>query len=119
VYESVWRNNVRRHQERIPLLDVMHRYAHDYKVVFVGDASMSPYEVLQPGGSVEHWNEEPGELWMRRLRDTYDKVVWLNPVPREEWDWTQSVGIVKQVMEDQMYPMTLQGMEQSMAYLSR
>lgn len=119
VYESVWRNNFRRHQERIPLLDVMHRYAHDYKVVFVGDASMSPYEILQPGGSVEHWNEEPGELWMRRLRETYDKVVWLNPLPRAEWEWTQSVGIINQVMEGQMYPMTLQGMEESMAYLSR
>ncbi len=119
VYESVWRNNIRRHQERIPLLDVMHRYAHDYKVVFVGDASMSPYEILQPGGSVEHWNEEPGELWMRRLRETYDKVVWLNPLPRAEWEWTQSVGIINQVMEGQMYPMTLQGMEESMAYLSR
>ena len=119
VYESVWRNNIRRHQERIPLLDVMHRYAHDYKVVFVGDASMSPYEIRQPGGSVEHWNEEPGELWMRRLRETYDKVVWLNPLPRAEWEWTQSVGIINQVMEGQMYPMTLQGMEESMAYLSR
>ncbi len=119
VYESVWRNNIRRHQERIPLIDVMHRYAHDYKVVFVGDASMSPYEILQPGGSVEHWNEEPGELWMRRLRETYDKVVWLNPLPRAEWEWTQSVGIINQVMEGQMYPMTLQGMEESMAYLSR
>jgi hypothetical protein len=119
VYESVWRNNMRRHQERIPLIDVMHKYAHDYKVVFVGDASMSPYEILQPGGSVEHWNEEPGQVWMRRLRETYDKVAWLNPVPSEEWDWTQSVGIVKQLMEDHMFPMTLQGMEKSMAYLSR
>ena len=119
IYESVWRNNVRRHQERIPLVDVLHKYAHDYKVVFVGDASMSPYEILQPGGSVEHWNEEPGELWLRRLRETYEKVVWLNPVPREEWDWTQSVSMVNQLMEGQMYPMTLEGMEQSMAFLSR
>ncbi len=119
VYESVWRNNIRRHQERIPLVDVMHKYAHDYKVVFVGDASMSPYEILQAGGSVEHWNEEPGELWMRRLRETYDKVAWLNPVPRQEWEWTQSVSMVDQLMEGHMYPMTLEGMEQSMAYLSR
>ncbi len=119
IYESVWRNNVRRHQERIPLVDVLHKYAHDYKVVFVGDASMSPYEILQPGGSVEHWNEEPGEVWLRRLRETYEKVVWLNPVPRDEWDWTQSVSMVNQLMEGQMYPMTLEGMEQSMAFLSR
>ena len=119
IYESVWRNNIRRNQERIPLLDIMHKYAHDYKVVFVGDGAMSPYEILQPGGSVEHWNEESGELWMRRLRQTYEKVVWLNPVPREEWDWTQSVSMVNQLMEGQMYPMTLAGMEQSMAFLSR
>jgi uncharacterized protein with von Willebrand factor type A (vWA) domain len=119
IYESVWRNNVRRHQERIALVDVLHKYAHDYKVVFVGDASMSPYEILQPGGSVEHWNEEPGEVWLRRLRETYEKVVWLNPVPRDEWDWTQSVSMVNQLMEGQMYPMTLEGMEQSMAFLSR
>jgi hypothetical protein len=97
----------------------MHKYAHDYKVVFVGDGSMSPYEIVQPGGSVEHWNEESGELWMRRLRQTYEKVVWLNPVPREEWDWTQSVSMVNQLMEGQMYPMTLAGMERSMAFLSR
>lgn len=119
LYESVWRNNVRRHQERIPLMDVMHKYAHDYKVVFVGDASMSPYEILQPGGSVEHWNEEAGEQWMRRLRETYDKVAWLNPVPREEWEWTQSVSLVDNLVEGHMYPMTLEGMEESMAYLSR
>ncbi len=98
---------------------MLHKYAHDYKVVFVGDASMSPYEILQPGGSVEHWNEEPGEVWLRRLRETYEKVVWLNPVPRDEWDWTQSVSMVNQLMEGQMYPMTLEGMEQSMAFLSR
>ena len=119
IYESVWRNNVRRHNERIPLLDIMHKYSHDYKVIFVGDASMSPYEIVQPGGSVEHWNEEPGELWMRRLRETYEKVIWINPVPEDEWEYTQSVAITNQLMESKMYPLTLKGLEEGMSYLSK
>lgn len=119
IYESVWQNNVRRQHERINILDIMHKYAHDYKVVFVGDASMSPYELLQPGGSVEHWNEEPGEVWMRRLKQTYDKVVWLNPVAEPEWEWTQSIQMVDQLMEGHMYPMTLEGLEQGMHFLSK
>ncbi|MGB1455780.1 vWA domain-containing protein [Spongiibacter marinus] len=119
LYESVWDSNVRRHSERIQLLDVMHKYSADYKIIFVGDASMSPYEIVQPGGSVEHWNDEAGELWMRRLRETFDKVVWLNPVPPEDWGWTQSIGMVEQIMEGQMYPMTLGGLEEAMAYLAK
>lgn len=119
LYESVWSNNVRRHNERTQLLDVLHKYSHDYKVVFVGDASMSPYEIVQPGGSVEHWNEESGETWMRRLREVYDKVIWLNPVPEEDWQYTQSVAITHQLMEGHMYPLTLQGLEEGMAYLSK
>ncbi len=119
VYESVWRNNIRRHNERIPLLDVMHKYSHDYKVIFVGDAAMSPYEIVQPGGSVEHWNEEPGELWMRRLQDVYDKVIWINPVPEEEWQYTQSVAITHKLLEGHMYPLTLKGLEEGMSYLTR
>jgi uncharacterized protein with von Willebrand factor type A (vWA) domain len=119
VYESVWRNNIRRHNERIPLLDVMHKYSHDYKVIFVGDAAMSPYEIVQPGGSVEHWNEEPGELWMRRLQDVYDKVIWINPVPEEEWQYTQSVAITHKLLEGHMYPLTLKGLEEGMSYLTK
>lgn len=119
VYESVWKNNVRRHNERTSMLDIMHKYSHDYKVVFVGDASMSPYEILQPGGSVEHWNEEAGEMWMRRLQDVYDKVIWINPVPEEDWQYTQSVGITNQLMEGHMYPLTLKGLEEGMSYLSK
>ena len=119
LYESVWRNNVRRHNERTPLLDILHKYSHDYKVVFVGDASMSPYEILQPGGSVEHWNEEAGELWMRRVQEVYDKVIWINPVPEDEWQYTQSVTIANQLLEGHMYPLTLKGLEDGMAYLSR
>jgi uncharacterized protein with von Willebrand factor type A (vWA) domain len=119
LYESVWSNNIRRHNERTQVLDILHKYSHDYKVVFVGDASMSPYEIVQPGGSVEHWNEESGEVWLRRLRDVYDKVIWLNPVPEEEWQYTQSVAITHQLMEGKMYPLTLRGLEEGMAYLSK
>jgi uncharacterized protein with von Willebrand factor type A (vWA) domain len=119
LYENVWKNNVRRHNERTSLLDVLHKYSHDYKVVFVGDASMSPYEILQPGGSVEHWNEESGEVWMRRLQEVYDKVVWINPVPEEEWQYTQSVAITHKLLEGKMYPLTLKGLEEGMGYLSK
>jgi len=119
LYESVWRNNIRRHNERTPLLDILHKYSHDYKVVFVGDASMSPYEIIQAGGSVEHWNDESGEVWMRRLRETYNKVIWLNPIPEEEWQYTQSVTVAHQLVEGHMYPLTIKGLEEGMSYLSR
>ena len=119
LYESVWNNNIRRHSERISLLDVLHKYSSDYKIIFVGDAAMSPYEILQPGGSVEHWNDEAGEVWMRQLRETYDKVVWLNPVPPEDWGWTHSIGLVEELVEGHMYPMTLAGLEEAMAFLAR
>ena len=119
IYESLWKNNVRRHNERSQTLDLMHKYGHDYKVVFVGDASMSPYEIVQPGGSVEHWNEEAGEMWMRRITDTYDKAIWLNPVPEDEWEYTQSISMTRQLMEGHMYPLSLRGLEEGMAYLSK
>ena len=119
IYESVWKNNIRRFNERTATLDLMHKYAHDYKVVFVGDASMSPYEIMQPGGSVEHWNEESGELWMRRLRETYEKCVWINPVPEDEWEYTQSIAITRQLMDGKMYPLTLRGLEDGMSFLSK
>ena len=119
IYESVWKNNIRRHNERYNILDVLHKYSHDYKVIFVGDASMSPYEILQPGGSVEHWNDEAGEIWMNRLLTTYDKVVWLNPVPQQEWDYTQSIGITYQIVNKRMYPLTLNGLEDAMKHLAK
>ena len=119
IYESVWKNNVRRFNERTATLDLMHKYAHDYKVVFVGDASMSPYEIMQPGGSVEHWNEESGELWMRRMRETYEKCIWINPVPEDEWEYTQSIAITRQILEGKMYPLTLRGLEEGMSFLSK
>jgi hypothetical protein len=119
LYESVWKNNIRRFNERTSTLDLMHKYGHDYKLVFVGDASMSPYEIMQPGGSVEHWNEESGELWMRRLRETYEKCIWINPVPEDEWEYTQSISITRQLMEGNMYPLTLRGLEEGMSFLSK
>jgi len=119
LYDNVWENNIRRHNQRTALHDVMHKFGHDYKVVIVGDASMSPYEIVQPGGSVEHWNEEPGAVWLERLRSTYEKCVWLNPVPEDEWQYTQSISITNQLMEQKMYPLTLGGLEDAMGFLSK
>ena len=119
IYESVWRNNIRRHNERTSLMDVIHKYSHDYKVIFVGDAAMSPYEIVSPGGSVEHWNEESGEVWMRRLRQTYEKMIWINPTPQAEWEYTQSTAMTHQLVEGHMYPLTLKGLEEGMSYLSK
>ena len=118
-YESVWRNNIRRHTERTPTLDLLHKYSNDYKVVIVGDASMSPYEIVQPGGSVEHWNEEPGAVWLQRLRETYEKAIWINPVPEDEWEFTQSISMTHRLMEGKMYPLTLKGLEEGMSFLSK
>ena len=117
--ESVWRDNGRRHTERIPLMDVLHKYSADYKVVFIGDASMSPYEIAQPGGSVEHWNEEPGYIWFKRLSDVYEKVVWINPVDKKYWEYTQSIAMCRELLKDHMYPMTVHGLEEAMSYLSK
>jgi uncharacterized protein with von Willebrand factor type A (vWA) domain len=119
LYDNVWENNIRRHNQRTPLHDVMHKFGHDYKVVIVGDASMSPYEIVQPGGSVEHWNEEPGAAWLERLRSTYEKCVWLNPVPEDEWQYTQSIAITNQLMEEKMFPLTLGGLEDAMGFLAK
>ncbi len=119
IYESVWKNNIRRHNERTPLSEVLHKYTSDYKVIFVGDASMSPYEIVQAGGSVEHWNEEPGVFWMRQILETFDKVVWINPVPPPEWSWTQSIRMVEEIIEGEMYPLSLAGLEAAMATLAK
>ena len=119
IYDFVWRDNVRRRNEIVSTLDILHRYPHDYRVIFVGDAAMSPYEILQPGGSVEYWNEESGERWLRRIAAVWSKVVWLNPTPQEHWEFTQSIDITRRLIEDRMYPMTLKGLEDAMAYLGR
>ncbi len=113
LYESVWKDNVRRNNEQLNTFDILHTYPHDYKVIFVGDASMSPYEIVYPGGSLEHWNEEPGEMWMRRVLTIYSKAVWLNPIPESHWQHGQSIGIMKELMDDRMFPLTLSGIDQA------
>jgi len=118
-YEAVWRDNRRRHAERIDTYQVLHTYPADYKVVFVGDASMSPYEIVYPGGSVEHFNPEPGEVWMRRLTHVYPRAVWLNPVPEKYWKYTPSIDMLSQLMEGRMFPLTLEGLDRAMRELSR
>jgi uncharacterized protein len=119
VYEGVWKDNARRFQERTPTWDVLHKYGHDYKLVLVGDASMSPYEITHPGGSVEHFNEEAGATWLQRLTGTYPAAVWLNPMPEAHWTYSQSTHIVRQLMQDRMYPLTLAGLDDAMRTLSR
>ncbi|GGM22599.1 VWA domain-containing protein [Pseudomonas asuensis] len=119
VYEAVWKDNQRRMSELTPTLDLLHRYGDDYKVVFVGDASMAPYEILQPGGSVEHWNEEAGSIWMERFKNKFRKIIWLNPYPRRAWEYTSSIQITRELVEDHMYPLTLEGLEEGMRYLAR
>jgi uncharacterized protein with von Willebrand factor type A (vWA) domain len=119
LYERVWKENRRRFQETTPTWDVLHKYPHDYKVVFVGDASMSPYEIMVPGGSVEHYNEETGQAWMERVTRTYPAAVWLNPVPEHQWDYTHSIKMVRQLMGNRMYPLTLEGLDRAMKELVR
>ncbi len=119
IYESVWKDNRRRMTERIPTWEVLNRYAHDYKVVFVGDATMAPYEITHAGGSVEHWNEEPGASWMARFTETYDKLVWINPTPQETWDYSTSVAMTQKLVNGAMYPLTVRGLEEGMSALSK
>ncbi len=118
-YEGVWKDNRRRHQERTPTWDVIHKFGHDYKLVFVGDASMSPYEISHAGGSVEHMNEEAGAVWLQRLTDTYPAAAWLNPLPQEQWSYGQSIRMVRELMGDRMYPLTLSGLDDAMRELTR
>jgi uncharacterized protein len=118
-YEGVWKDNKRRFSERTPMWDILHKFPHDYKVVMVGDASMSPYEITHPGGSVEHFNEESGAVWMHRITNTYPATVWLNPVPEKQWGYSQSTKIIKELVNDRMYPLTLEGLDDAMRELSR
>jgi uncharacterized protein with von Willebrand factor type A (vWA) domain len=119
LYEKLWRDNRRRHSEFMPTWDVLHTYGQDYKLVFVGDATMSPYEIVYPGGSVEHWNEEAGQAWLQRVLGIYSKAIWLNPVQEKYWDYTPSIQLVRQLMSNRMYPLTLGGLERGMRELSR
>ena len=119
LYEKLWKDNRRRHTDTTPTSQVLHTYPSDYKVIFVGDGSMSPYEIVYPGGSVEHWNEEAGQVWMQRFTDTYSSAVWLNPVPERHWQYTPSIQLLKQLMSDRMYPLTLGGIDSAMRELRR
>lgn len=117
IYESLWKDNRRRQTERIPTMDIAHKYGADYKLIFVGDATMSPYEIVYAGGSVEHWNEEPGAVWIKRLLNTYSKAIWLNPEPQQRWDYTPSVKITRELMDDRMYPLTVAGLDEGIKAL--
>src|SRR5918993_1065018 len=118
-YEAVWKDNRRRFNERTPTWDLLHKYGHDYKLVFVGDASMSPYEISHAGGSIEHFNEEAGAVWLQRMTNTYPAAVWLNPTPEQYWGYSASTQIVRELMHDRMYPLTLDGLDDAMRTLSR
>lgn len=117
-YEAVWKNNVRRHNEDTSLVDVIHTYGKDYKVIFIGDASMSPYEVVSVGGNVEYYNDKPGQYYFQKIMQHFDKVAWLNPVPENQWGYTQSIAMIQELVDNQMYPMTIEGLEAAMVYLS-
>lgn len=119
IYEGVWKDNRRRFQERTPTFDVLHKFGHDYKLLFVGDAAMSPYEITHPGGSVEHFNEESGAGWMQRMMHTYPSAAWLNPVPEAQWGYSQSTRIIRELMTDRMYPLTIAGLDDAARELSR
>lgn len=119
VYEGVWKDNRRRHSERIPTHEVLHRYGNDYKLIFVGDATMSPYEILYPGGSVEHWNEEPGAVWMERMLDAFPHAVWLNPESEHLWQYRQSIELLNRLMGGRMFPLTLDGLARAIRALAK
>ena len=119
LYEGVWRDNRRRWDAQIPTHEVLRTYGPDYKCIFVGDASMSPYEIAYPGGANEHWNKEAGQVWLQRAREQWSSNLWINPVPETYWDYTHSIGMVREIFADQMVPMTLAGLEKGMKELTR
>ena len=117
VYEAMWKDNRRRQSEKTPTLDIAHKYGSDYKLIFVGDATMSPYEIVYAGGSIEHWNDEPGAVWIKRLLNTYHKAIWLNPEPRDRWDFTPSIKLTRELMDDRMFPLTIAGLDEGIKAL--
>ncbi|WP_424932568.1 vWA domain-containing protein [Amaricoccus macauensis] len=119
IYEGLWKDNRRRWTEQIPTLDVLHTFGPDYRVIFVGDAAMSPYEIAYPGGANEHWNEESGETWLRRVLDTWPHAIWINPLTEAAWGYTHSVSMISQIFGGRMYPMTLSGLEDGIKALAR
>jgi len=119
LYDTVWKDNARRYNEHIQTWDLLHTYPSDYKVIFVGDAEMSPYEITYPGGSVEYWNEESGETWINRMLNIYENAIWLNPIPQRYWDRITSASIMKQLFSDRMFPLTIEGIDQAMRELNK
>ena len=119
IYEGLWKDNRRRHTERTSTLQMLRTFNADYRVIFVGDATMSPYEIVQPGGSVEHWNEEAGSAWMQRIAAHFPYLVWLNPEPEERWDWTPSIRLTQELVGGRMFPLTLDGLDRATAALRR
>ncbi|WP_281971955.1 vWA domain-containing protein [Ruegeria faecimaris] len=119
LYEGVWRDNIRRWDQQTPTHEVLRTYGPDYKCIFVGDASMSPYEVAYPGGANEHWNQEAGQIWLQRARDQWASNLWINPVPEKYWEYTHSIGMIREIFQDRMVPMTLAGLEKGMRELTR
>ena len=117
VYESVWKDSRRRHGERTPMNEILRTYPPDYRVIFVGDASMSPYEIMQPGGSIEHWNEEAGAVWMQRLTERFPRHAWLNPEPEQYWEYTASIGIARELLGERMFPLTIEGLDRAIRAL--
>ena len=119
VYDFIWKNNRRRHAERFPTWDILRKYTPDTKLILVGDATMSPYEILQPGGSVEYNNEEAGAVWLQRFTSTFPKYIWLNPEPEGLWQHRQSIAVIRQIMNNRMFPLTIDGLERAMRLLSK
>ncbi|CUH53023.1 vWA domain-containing protein [Shimia marina] len=119
LYEGVWRNNQRRWNDQTPTHEVLRTYGPDYKCIFVGDASMSPYEIAYPGGANEHWNQEAGQVWLERAQDQWGSNLWINPVPETHWQYTHSISMIREIFEDRMVPMTLEGLERGMRELTR
>ncbi|WP_299982791.1 VWA domain-containing protein [uncultured Pseudoteredinibacter sp.] len=119
IYDGVWKDNMRRNTDTTALFDVLHTYSSDYKVIFIGDASMAPYEVSSQYGSVEYMNEEPGYVWMNRLTETFDKVIWLNPTAKKYWRYTQTIDMIKDLVDGHMYPLTLEGLDEGIKFLSK
>jgi len=119
LYEGVWKDNRRRHSEKTPTWEVLNKYPADWRAIIVGDATMSPYEVTMPGGSVEHWNEEAGAVWLKRATQQWDRIAWLNPSPERYWGYSASIGMIRELVDDRMYPLTLDGLDKAMRALSR
>jgi len=119
LYEGVWKDNRRRHTEKSDTWEVLNKYPGDWRAIFVGDATMSPYEITMPGGSVEHWNEEAGAVWVKRATQQWDKVAWLNPSPEKYWGYSASVGLIRELVDERMYPLTLEGLEKAMRALAK